>query len=589
MRPEHLRDMMACSRRRATNRLSRALAATEALAAMGALPSCWRWFLGSRVVFLAKKNSSKPRPVRVGEVWRRTVAKHALHQHAAKVRKRMLEAHQYGVSIPGGTDILVHTRRILEEALQKDVSSGVWAVVDVDFVNAFPSFEWGAIDEAMADQMPELAPWTRWCHAAAADIALPSGEVHHARRGAEQGDPHGSLQCGVVLAGVARAAMKEFVRRKGRPEAGCFCFWFCDDGQILCRPEDLDLFLECLDTAAALVGATRGEGSDVKSHARLIGHPEALAAFEDEGLAWQTDRVRRTCKVGLPNGACEVLGATVGPAAAVDAHFVKRTAKLRELHAQIAQVDDAACELTLGRVSAGVARCVHMLRTMGPYVSNDVLSDHDEALSQFLDKTLGGGLPHHALEQAALGVAQGGLGFRRAEPLALAAFAASRLEARPFVAHLFAAMAAAGVVVPGAMALYDAQADTVRHALLERLAPGRAYTANEAFERAQETASQQLTAILNGDRLPSGGAQPSPSSAADLLLGELGGDDPEHPAAAASRRPRLQRFLATLLDQEHAAALTGDGRAHAGQLSGSTRPPPRLGRRHGLERVALGA
>jgi hypothetical protein len=49
---------------------------------------------------------------------------------------------------------------------------------------------------------------------------------------------------------------------------------------------------------------------------------------------------------------------------------------------------------------------------MGPYVSNDVLSDHDEALSQFLDQTLGGGLPHHALEQAALGVAQGGLGFR---------------------------------------------------------------------------------------------------------------------------------------------------------------------------------
>ena len=131
--------------------------------------------LGSRLVFLAKKHGPKPRPVRVGEVWRRLAAKHSLHQHEAHVRKRMLEAHQYGVSIPGGADILVHTCMVLEDTLQADPATGVWAVVDVDFVNAFPSLEWDAIGEAMADQMPELAPWTRWCQEFAADIALPSG------------------------------------------------------------------------------------------------------------------------------------------------------------------------------------------------------------------------------------------------------------------------------------------------------------------------------------------------------------------------------------------------------------------------------
>ena len=114
MRPEHLRDMLACRRRRAVNRLLRAMHVTEVLGAAGSLPPCWRWALGSRLVFLAKKHGNRPRPVRVGEVWRRAVAKHPLHQHSAKVRKLMLEEHQCEVSIPGVSDILVHARRVLQ-------------------------------------------------------------------------------------------------------------------------------------------------------------------------------------------------------------------------------------------------------------------------------------------------------------------------------------------------------------------------------------------------------------------------------------------------------------------------------------------
>ena len=124
MRPEHLRDMLGCNRRRAVNRLIRALHATEVLAAAGALPACWRWMLGSRLVFIAKKNGRKPRPIRVGEVWRRTVAKHMLHQHNAKVRQRMIAAHQYGVAIPGGAESLIHARRLLEDCSRLDAASG---------------------------------------------------------------------------------------------------------------------------------------------------------------------------------------------------------------------------------------------------------------------------------------------------------------------------------------------------------------------------------------------------------------------------------------------------------------------------------
>ena len=564
MRPEHLRDMLACKRRRVVNRLLRALHATEVMAAAGTLPDTWKWMLNSRLVFIAKKHGPKPRPVRVGEVWRRAVAKHSLHQHSAKIRQCMLEAHQYGVSIPGGADILIHTRSVMEESLRVDPATGVWAVVDVDFVNAFPSLEWEAVDQSMVRALPELAPWTRWCHEGAGDILLPSGGVHRAHRGAEQGDPHGSLQCGVVLAEVAREATAEFVRRKGSDRPGCFTAWYCDDGQAVCRPVDVDLYLECLDAAAAQVGATRGEGRDVKTHVRLVGHPDAIRAFgaAAEPEAWITERVRRTCQLDSPNSPFEVLGAIVGPDAACEEQFLERVQKLRELHTSLTEVADPATELTLGRACADVSRAVHLLRASGSILPETAMEEHDAALDEFIARTLGGDLAQQSLAQATVGVAQGGLGFRRASDLASPAFLASRVEARPFVERLFTAMAAEGVNVPDPMARYDSHVELALQRFEARLSLNRAAQARTFCEQAAEAATRQLAAIETGSRLEAAGAPVGAGQAGAFLLNEIGAEDAEHPAsAAAAAKPRLQRALAGLVDRDRLDSLTAEAQA----------------------------
>ena len=545
MRPEHLRDMLSCKRRRAVNRLLRAIQATENAAEAGTLPDSWRWMLDSRLVFLAKKHGSKPRPVRVGEVWRRLIAKHMLHSHAARVRKRMLEAHQYGVSIPGGTEILVHARNVLEERLRADPATGVWAVVDLDFANAYPSLEWDAIDESMAHQLPELAAWTRWCHGSAGDVHLPSGGVHHARRGAEQGDPHGSVICGSVLADVSKRARAAFLQHKGTQLPEAFTAWYADDGQSICRPSDLDLYLACVDEAAAAVGATRGEGEEVKTHVRLIGHPDALASVP--GI-WVTERIARTCKIGEPNSAIEVLGVVVGSNAACEAQFCEKITQLRGLHQSLRTLDDTAAELTLGRICADVSRVVHLLRTSGFGSSEAATEQHDEAINEFVAGTLGGDLPEASLRQAAAGVAQGGLGFRRSADLAAAAFVASRAEARPFVAQLFAAMASEGVDVPGAMELYDEQANEAMQRVIARLSPARGAQVARLCADALATAEARLAAIEAGRALTAPGAPVGDGHAGAQLLGELGAEDPQHPAAA--QQDRLQHSLAKLIDED---------------------------------------
>ena len=74
-RPEHVRDAIGCKPRAASNQLARAITVLHETAMAGRLDDNSRWMLDSRLVFLKKKAGPAPRPVRVGEVWRRIVAK----------------------------------------------------------------------------------------------------------------------------------------------------------------------------------------------------------------------------------------------------------------------------------------------------------------------------------------------------------------------------------------------------------------------------------------------------------------------------------------------------------------------------------
>ena len=77
--------MLKCRRRRAVNRLLQAIAEAENCAANFTLPpDGWAWIMDSRLVYVAKKSGTVPRPIRVGEIWRLLISKHVLHRHEAK-------------------------------------------------------------------------------------------------------------------------------------------------------------------------------------------------------------------------------------------------------------------------------------------------------------------------------------------------------------------------------------------------------------------------------------------------------------------------------------------------------------------------
>ena len=76
-------------------------------------PTTAHWITDSRVVFLRKPGTDTPRPIRVGELWRRVVAKGLAADNRTHLQRLFLAHRQCGVGLPGGAEALVHTRRCL--------------------------------------------------------------------------------------------------------------------------------------------------------------------------------------------------------------------------------------------------------------------------------------------------------------------------------------------------------------------------------------------------------------------------------------------------------------------------------------------
>ena len=98
-------------------------------------------------------------------------------------------------------------------------------------------------------------------------MIVSSGDQILVDRGVEHGVPLGSIYCALVL-------VKTIERVRDRLSAHdipLFDAWFLDDGQLVCRPSDVEFIFKTLYTEASLDGAARATGEQAKSVARIVG------------------------------------------------------------------------------------------------------------------------------------------------------------------------------------------------------------------------------------------------------------------------------------------------------------------------------
>ena len=547
LRPEHLRELGMCRRARSRQAFERAMGRFVAAGVRGELPAVAWWITDSAVTFVRKPGATldaAPRPLRVGEVLRRWIAKRVAAAEKGRMQRLFARRRQFGVACPGGAEVLLHHRRVTCGG-SVGAEVGDW---DVDLKNCYGNLFWSAIDLSVEKHIPGALPWTRWLHGGRSRVILPGGVLHTTDRGAEQGDPLGGAYAAAVLVEVCEEAerlaqdarrqlvgqsythetmarlMSAFWRAVGESwgveqvELGKDRFqalkacterglstdawdgsevgarkmeqgsklkamdaWYIDDGHIRGHMVDGDVWLMAFDACGTGAGIVR---SGTKS---LFGCAVSGAPTPPYTAA--------TCRRREDGAIVKYLGVEIGNERA---QFDAKVEELKTLQQKIRRIDDPVLELLLTQQCADVGKVIHLLRAVGPDLGEagglrlEALGRMDEVMRGAVSSIVRADVTDEAAQQAAWGLKLGGLGLRAGSAIALPAHLASLVEARPYVDWLADEAQARGI--PAALRIGDVlerARETLVHGegdLMEKL--------GEDIELAEETTERKANAIL---------------------------------------------------------------------------------------------
>ena len=194
-----------------------------------------RWLTRTKMMYLKKKGSVKPRPVRIGEFLRAATAKKVQRRAAPSLRKVFMRLWHWGIEMSGGAEALVHWRGLIEELALAGAIEPLVAF-DLDSANMFGSVKWPQIRDAIAKYVPEASAWVKWEHADVEEIELPSGGVAYGDRGDGQGDVFGPTKSSLASGEAVLNARENLATEMNRRSVGACDEWFIDDGQKLVKP-----------------------------------------------------------------------------------------------------------------------------------------------------------------------------------------------------------------------------------------------------------------------------------------------------------------------------------------------------------------
>ena len=418
--------------------------------------------------------------------------------------------------------------------------------------NFFNSVEWPAIRETLRTHFSEASKVVEWEQQEPGIMVLSDGSEFEFNRGAEQGEPLGSLKAALPL-GDARGRVAPGVER---PHRVCD-EWYIDDGQVVCAPALFDPWLRAFDLEIDAIGASRGSGQDVKSSVRLICPPERCSEFD----GWATAYVRNTCKVPAPNSPAVALGSVIGDISSIRQKALETCKKVKSKRSAIATLGHAASELVLTRMCADVGNVTYWMRCYGDLLRGVVSDEFDADLRAAVEDTLDGPVSDTAWWQSGLGVADGGLGMRSAHSTALAAFIGSRVASRPLVTCMFEHIESAELgSVRVLLDEYDQRTSRSVETLISELPEEAAQTVRDIVADGMADAARRWRLSMNTDGQDDAAGDGTNAddqthvrqagSVAPSLVADAGAEDEEHPNyGGGPRATKVQRKLAKLIDE----------------------------------------
>ena len=430
-----------------------------------------RAVLGAARLVAFAKPAGGVRPIAVGSVWRRVVARAVAAQRRSRWAEGLRPV-QFGVGVRGGTEAMVHgVRSLLQEHPD-------WYVVATDCRNAYNSVSRGGVLRAMQDFDPALLPFVRFFYDEPAPLryAAAAGVARLlSRSGVQQGDPLASALFSVAI----QPALLEVQATAVGDAAGAVVVAQIDDVYLVGPPEWAEASYATLQAAYACIGlqlrhskgaiycpmgvlpADAEEAHDARGF--LVGHrhsrmhvPIVPHGVWYEGLE---DRI-------LPLAGITVVGSAVGSPT-----FERRAA--RDVYAssarQLLQLHDALTDTQIYSLLARhcvLTRLTYIQRTIAPERQTTAASAFDVLARRVFQ------VSHHlaplddvARMQIALPLRCGGVGW----------VSSTHALSRCYVASALAAMDALCDVSTGwRQAMLDLAGDLTAHAagtLLHPLLP----------------------------------------------------------------------------------------------------------------------
>ena len=204
------------------------------MASSDQLPSFVATAFRSATLTALNKRKTGLRPIDVGEVIRRLIAK-CNPKEAATDAVKLFGAKPLGVDVRGDAESIVHATKIAFERM-KGTKSG--SVLQIDFGNAFNSVKRRHLLGSTKVLMPSLMSFTSFCYSKQNDLFLNTSTVD-SQSGVQQGDP-----LGPILFSVAIWPLINKIESK-LPNHWKHC-WYLDDGIIAGTEIELCESLEIL-------------------------------------------------------------------------------------------------------------------------------------------------------------------------------------------------------------------------------------------------------------------------------------------------------------------------------------------------------
>ena len=416
LRPIHLKEALQSPH---TDEVLEHITAVTVLLAQGRAPQRLAEFLaGASLVALPKKDGSI-RPVAVGEVLRRLVAKVLCAAYQDEARNYLWPL-QIGVAQPLGCEVGLHTA---QQWFHRNRDNKRAVFLKVDFENAFNTVDRQAFLTQCRHHFPGLAPWVEYCYSNPTRLMFGSAAIS-SETGVQQGDPLGPLLFAIALQPVLQeiAAIRTSTSEQG--ESGLSLkFSYLDDCCLAGDYEVVASAMRLLQQRAASVGLT------LKSDkCELI--PAAGSESEVDRESFPSDLPVNFSK------NFELLGGAIGDAAFCRDHTSKRVNKACKLLAAIGELPDPHVAQILLRHCAGFGKLVFAARVNDPLSHRDALDEFDTAVQACFESFSSWQLGEDFWTQATLGTKDGGLGFRRISHHSSAAYISSRSKCRELCQQL---------------------------------------------------------------------------------------------------------------------------------------------------------